>query len=358
MMQYRGEDGSRTRGLSPVIGPTTPDEGWQGEAELIAGRASQLSRRDARKELRPASRWVEGRHPRQEFVISGRGETMWQGPGLSWRHSARTEPAATASVQSQVRSDADRGPLSRTFTQASRTAQLKGTDTSRSAPSPSKPARPPPSTLSTALRGRGSAAAVAPKLAGPPPPTMTTVRAGTGTGMGTGTVIGTSSNPTTPPAVAPPGKSAALAEVPGCGGRRLLLQSGGCGYNGWSPALPRGAGATTTRPAQPAGPSAKAGPGQATINISVEQGVLYTVTVKAVPFTSVPRCGFLARRLFHALCKISSCFSGCSPCQCPGLPRSCLLFLGHRMLPCVDFAPILGLGLSLHSALSVSSLAL
>ena len=79
MMQYRGEDGSRTRGLSPVIGPTTPDEGWQGEAELIAGRASQLSRRDARKELRPASRWVEGRHPRQEFVISGRGETMWQG---------------------------------------------------------------------------------------------------------------------------------------------------------------------------------------------------------------------------------------------------------------------------------------
>ena len=123
MMQYRGEDGSRTRGLSPVIGPTTPDEGWQGEAELIAGRASQLSRRDARKELRPASRWVEGRHPRQEFVISGRGETMWQGPGLSWRHSARTEPAATASVQSQVRSDADRGPLSRTFTQASRTAQ-------------------------------------------------------------------------------------------------------------------------------------------------------------------------------------------------------------------------------------------
>ena len=53
---------------------------------------------------------------------------------------------------------------------------------------------------------------------------MTTVRAGTGTGMGTGTVIGTSSNPTTPPAVAPPGKAAALAEVPGCGGRRLLLQ--------------------------------------------------------------------------------------------------------------------------------------
>ena len=33
------------------------------------------------------------------------------------------KPAATASVQSQVRSDADRGPLSRTFTQASRTAQ-------------------------------------------------------------------------------------------------------------------------------------------------------------------------------------------------------------------------------------------